>query len=83
MPAPRGSNPTYRGVARVLRPLLLAITRRDWRGAEHLPRGDRQGALDACAARFAGWLTACLRQSPYDWFNYFDFWMPHADARKP
>ena len=48
-----------------------------------LPRADRQGALDACAARFAGWLTACLRQSPYDWFNYFDFWMPHADARKP
>ena len=48
-----------------------------------LPRGDRQGALDACAARFPGWLTACLRQSPYDWFNYFDFWMPHADARKP
>ena len=48
-----------------------------------LPRADRQGALDACAARFAGWLTACLRQSPYDWFNFYDFWMPHADARKP
>lgn len=48
-----------------------------------LPRADRQGALDRCAARFAGWLAGCLRQSPYDWFNYFDFWMPHADARNP
>ena len=46
-----------------------------------LPRSDRQAALDACAARFSGWLVGCLRQSPFDWFNYFDFWTPHADAR--
>ncbi|NCT90597.1 1-acyl-sn-glycerol-3-phosphate acyltransferase [Cellulomonas sp. APG4] len=37
MPAPRRSNRAYRNVARVVRPLLLAITRRDWRGTEHLP----------------------------------------------
>ena len=54
-----------------------------------MPFGIRQvnveptGVWIGSAARFADWLTACLRQSPYDWFNYFDFWMPHADARKP
>ena len=46
-----------------------------------LPRGGRQAALDACAERFSGWLTRCLRQSPYDWFNFYDFWMPPADVR--
>ena len=46
-----------------------------------LPRGERQRALDACALAFADWLTACLRQSPYDWFNFYDFWKPHADVR--
>jgi len=35
--APERSNRAYRSVARVIRPLLRAITRRDWRGAEHLP----------------------------------------------
>ncbi|MEF9977835.1 MAG: acyltransferase [Thermomonas sp.] len=48
-----------------------------------LPRADRQAGLNECATRFSGWLAGCLRQSPYDWFNYFDFWMPHADARRP
>lgn len=38
MPAPERSNRAYRNVARVVRPVLLAATRRDWRGAEHLPR---------------------------------------------
>ena len=51
------------------------------RGQVRLPRGTRQQALDACAATFADWLTACLRQSPHDWFNFYDFWKPHADAR--
>jgi 1-acyl-sn-glycerol-3-phosphate acyltransferase len=37
VPAPRRSNRAYRNVARVIRPLLLAMTRRDWRGTEHLP----------------------------------------------
>ncbi len=46
-----------------------------------LPRGERQQALDACAETFADWLTACLRQSPCDWFNFYDFWKPHADVR--
>lgn len=36
---PPRANRAYRNVARLLRPLLYAITRRDWRGAEHLPTG--------------------------------------------
>ncbi len=47
-----------------------------------LPRRQRQQALDACAMRFSEWLIACLRQSPYDWFNFYDFWTPHADASR-
>ncbi|MDM8084968.1 lysophospholipid acyltransferase family protein [Cellulomonas cellasea] len=37
MRAPQRSNRAYRNVARVIRPLLLAITRREWRGVENLP----------------------------------------------
>ncbi|MBX9244436.1 1-acyl-sn-glycerol-3-phosphate acyltransferase [Actinotalea ferrariae] len=36
MPAPERSNRAYRNIARVVRPILLAITDRDWRGTEHL-----------------------------------------------
>lgn len=36
---PPRSNRAYRNVARILRPLLYAIQRRDWRGAENLPVG--------------------------------------------
>jgi 1-acyl-sn-glycerol-3-phosphate acyltransferase len=34
---PREFSPSYRFAVRVLRPVLRATTRRDWRGAEHLP----------------------------------------------
>jgi len=37
VPAPLRSNRAYRTIARIIRPMLFAITRRDWRGAEHLP----------------------------------------------
>jgi 1-acyl-sn-glycerol-3-phosphate acyltransferase len=39
VPAPRRSNRAYRNVARVVRPLLFAMTRPDWHGTEHLPVG--------------------------------------------
>lgn len=38
MPAPLRANRAYRNIARVVRPLLLAMTVRDWRGTEHLRR---------------------------------------------
>lgn len=37
MSHPERSSRAYRNVARVVRPILRAITRRQWRGAEHLP----------------------------------------------
>ncbi|WP_448061438.1 lysophospholipid acyltransferase family protein [Cellulomonas hominis] len=37
MSHPQRSNRAYRNVARVARTLLYPITRRDWRGTEHLP----------------------------------------------
>ncbi|KFN47118.1 acyltransferase [Arenimonas metalli] len=46
-----------------------------------LPRGDREAGLAEQAARFAAWMTACLRQSPYDWFNFFPFWDAPHDRR--
>ena len=36
---PREFSPSYRLVVRLVRPVLRATTRRDWRGAEHLPAG--------------------------------------------
>ena len=38
MPPPPRTNRAYRVLARFIRPVLLATTRRDWRGVEHLPR---------------------------------------------
>lgn len=35
---PRHAPPAYRFVVAVLRPLLMALTRRDWTGVENLPR---------------------------------------------
>lgn len=69
MPAPRGSNPTYRGVARVLRPPLLAITRRDWRGAEHLPRE-------------GGWLAAANHVTMADPLTFAHFLYDNGVAPK-
>jgi predicted LPLAT superfamily acyltransferase len=48
----------------------------------HLPRNARAAALGDCATRFAAWLEARLRESPYDWFNFFPFWdqAPHVHA---
>jgi 1-acyl-sn-glycerol-3-phosphate acyltransferase len=35
--SPARSNRAYRNVARIVRPIFMAITKRDWHGAEHLP----------------------------------------------
>lgn len=49
-----------------------------------LPRAQRQQALAAQAARYAGWLEAQLRRAPLDWFNFFPFWnqTPHDPASR-
>jgi predicted LPLAT superfamily acyltransferase len=47
-----------------------------------LARQDRQAGLDEQAARFAGWMTARLRESPYDWFNFYPFWEPSPHGKR-
>ncbi|HEX5754912.1 MAG TPA: acyltransferase, partial [Arenimonas sp.] len=47
-----------------------------------LPRGDRQAALEHYATQFAAWMQARLRESPYDWFNFFPFWDQDAHASR-
>ncbi|KAI3593091.1 Lysophospholipid acyltransferase [Cupriavidus sp. U2] len=39
-----------------------------------LPRANRDAALTALATSYAAWLQALVAQSPYDWFNFYDFW---------
>ncbi|TAN04972.1 MAG: acyltransferase [Rhodanobacteraceae bacterium] len=46
----------------------------------HLPRAGRGPALDACIARYAGRLEQHLHAAPYNWFNFYDFWLPQAVA---
>ncbi|MEQ9151197.1 MAG: glycosyltransferase [Parvibaculum sp.] len=47
-----------------------------------LPRKDREGALAASVADYAGRLERHLRAAPLQWFNFFDFWHP-AGLRPP
>jgi predicted LPLAT superfamily acyltransferase len=42
--------------------------------AIELPRGGRDEALRAWAARYARRLEAVARAAPYNWFNFYDFW---------
>jgi predicted LPLAT superfamily acyltransferase len=39
-----------------------------------LPRGEREAALAGYAARYAERLEAHARQTPLQWYNFFDFW---------
>lgn len=39
-----------------------------------LPRANREAALTSLAASYAQWLETLVIHSPYDWFNFYDFW---------
>lgn len=39
-----------------------------------LPRRTRAAALRDCCARYAARLEACVRASPLQWYNFYDFW---------
>jgi predicted LPLAT superfamily acyltransferase len=39
-----------------------------------LPRTDRNAALDGYIGRYAERLEHHLREAPYNWFNFYDFW---------
>ena len=43
-----------------------------------LPRRDRASALARYAAAYAARVEHHARQAPENWFNFFDFWQPHA-----
>jgi predicted LPLAT superfamily acyltransferase len=45
-----------------------------------LPRADRQAALALWAGRYAQSLEAQCRATPFQWFNFFDFWRTHEPA---
>jgi predicted LPLAT superfamily acyltransferase len=41
-----------------------------------LPRERREEALQACAQRYADRMEHHLRTVPYNWFNWYSYWMP-------
>jgi predicted LPLAT superfamily acyltransferase len=43
-----------------------------------LPRANREAALKDWASRYALTLEARCRETPFEWFNYYDFWHSHA-----
>jgi predicted LPLAT superfamily acyltransferase len=43
-----------------------------------IPRRDRQTALQSIIRRYADRLEYYARLSPYNWFNFYDFWQPQA-----
>lgn len=40
----------------------------------HVTRADREQAIADAVRAYAGRLEAHCRQTPYNWFNFFDFW---------
>ena len=65
---------TYRGGNRydlVFEPLADRVV---------LPRAGREAALDACIGLYASRLEHYVRDAPYNWFNFYDFW--HEQSRE-
>ncbi len=50
-----------------------------------LPRGRRTEALADCARIFAGRIEAAVTETPFQWFNFYDYWseLPAEDASAP
>ncbi len=46
-----------------------------------IPRRERAATLAALVQRYAARLEARLRESPYNWFNFYDFW--HSPSSSP
>lgn len=43
-----------------------------------IPRRERQAALARYVQRYADRLAHAVREAPLNWFNFYDFWRPHA-----
>lgn len=44
----------------------------------HIPTGQRGAVVDAAVRRYAELIEQHCRQTPYNWFNFFDFWQKPA-----
>jgi predicted LPLAT superfamily acyltransferase len=46
--------------------------------AEHLrlPRDSREAAITEAAQKYAHRLEQYVRNAPYNWFNFYDYWQP-------
>lgn len=67
------------GCVRTARGHLLRFT--ELAREVRLPRAQREAALIAHATSYATWLAALLTTSPYDWFNFYDFWADEPSER--
>jgi predicted LPLAT superfamily acyltransferase len=47
----------------------------------NIPAGARAAAVRDAIDRYAALLDRYCRSDPYNWFNFFDFWQPHAEER--
>ena len=47
------------------------------------PREQRAEAIAAAIADYAALLEKHCRSTPYNWFNFFDFWRPAAESARP
>jgi len=46
-----------------------------------IPTGQRGAATQAAMKRYVGLLEQHCRETPYNWFNFFDFWEPAQGAK--
>jgi predicted LPLAT superfamily acyltransferase len=46
----------------------------------HLPRESREAAIAECAQRYATRLEKYVRDAPYNWFNFYDYWQAEHPA---
>jgi len=46
----------------------------------HLPRASRETAIAESAQRYARRLEKYVRDAPYNWFNFYDYWQPEPPA---
>ncbi len=47
-----------------------------------LPRDNREAALTAYVQKYADRVAAHVRMAPWNWFNFYDFWLDSAAGRK-
>ncbi|OYY94346.1 MAG: acyl-CoA synthetase [Hydrogenophilales bacterium 28-61-23] len=48
----------------------------------HIERKERDAAIRQAVAAYADCLERHCRATPFNWFNFFDFWRPSSNARR-